>query len=146
MTSISPFDSDDLTAALNENRDGWIVAMGLLFTKVTADEVRVEWTIGPQHQQGHGIVHRAVYPRVIEPLASVGAAVVAAARQQTVVGLENHTSFVRAVREGKLHAVARPLTRGRRTQVWEATVLDASERIVATGRVRLLCLERDAEL
>jgi len=64
-----------------------------------------------------------------------------------VVGLENNTSFVRAVRAGaRLHAVATPVTRGRRTQVWESTVLDDQERIVAAGRVRLLCLERDQEL
>jgi uncharacterized protein (TIGR00369 family) len=64
-----------------------------------------------------------------------------------VVGLENNTSFVRAVRAGaKLHAVSTPVTRGRRTQIWEARVLDDQERIVATGRVRLLCLELEQEL
>jgi uncharacterized protein (TIGR00369 family) len=63
------------------------------------------------------------------------------------VGLENHTSFIRAVRAGaKLHAVATPVTRGRHTQVWEARVLDEEDRIVATGRVRLLCLESDQPL
>ena len=64
-----------------------------------------------------------------------------------MVGLENHTSFIRAVRAGaKLHAVATPITRGRRTQVWEARVLDDKDQIVATGRVRLLCLEPDQVL
>jgi acyl-coenzyme A thioesterase PaaI-like protein len=42
--------------------------------------------------------------------------------------------------------VATPITRGRRTQIWEARVLDDQERIVAAGRVRLLCLEQDQEL
>jgi 1,4-dihydroxy-2-naphthoyl-CoA hydrolase len=51
------------------------------------------------------------------------------------------------VRAGaKLHATATPVTRGRKTQVWEANVLDEQERIVATGRVRLLCLEKDDAL
>jgi uncharacterized protein (TIGR00369 family) len=68
-------------------------------------------------------------------------------RKQSVVGLENNTSFVRAVRTGaRLHAVSTPITRGRRTQVWEARVLDDQEQIVATGRVRLLCLEADQAL
>ncbi len=63
-----------------------------------------------------------------------------------MVGLENHTSFIHAVREGVLRATARPLTRGRRTQVWEGEIRDAGGRIVATGRVRLLCLEPGSEL
>jgi acyl-coenzyme A thioesterase PaaI-like protein len=45
-----------------------------------------------------------------------------------------------------LRATARPITRGRRTQVWEGEVRDAAGRIVATGRVRLLCLDPDADL
>ena len=54
---------------------------------------------------------------------------------------------MRAVRSGaKLHAVSTPITRGRRTQVWEARVLDDQERVVATGRVRLLCIEPDQQV
>ena len=63
-----------------------------------------------------------------------------------MVGLENHTSFVRAVREGKVTIRATPVTRGRRTQLWEAVARDEQGRIVSTGRVRLLCLDPDAEL
>ena len=127
--------------------DGWLQAMGITVTHATADEVRAELTIGPEHLQGYGIVHGGVHCGLIESLASIGAALVALPRNQTVVGLENNTSFVRAVRSGaKLHAVATPVTRGRRTQVWESRVLDDQERIVAAGRVRLLCLEQEQEL
>jgi uncharacterized protein (TIGR00369 family) len=127
--------------------DGWLRAMGITITHASADEVRAELTIGPEHLQGYGIVHGGVHCGLIESLASIGAALVALPRNQTVVGLENNTSFVRAVRAGaKLHAVATPITRGRRTQVWESQILDDQERIVAAGRVRLLCLEREQEL
>ena len=58
-------------------------------------------------------------------------------RHQRVVGLENNTSFIRAVRSGKLHAKATPVTRGRTTQVWEAWIKNEQEQLVAQGRVRL---------
>jgi 1,4-dihydroxy-2-naphthoyl-CoA hydrolase len=109
--------------------------------------VRAELTVGPEHLQGYGIVHGGVHSGLIETLASIGAALYAMPRGQSVVGLENTTSFIRAVRAGaKLHAVSTPITRGRRTQVWEARVLDEEEKVVATGRVRLLCLEADQQL
>jgi len=64
-----------------------------------------------------------------------------------VVGLENNTSFIRAVRAGtRLRAVATPVTRGRQTQVWAASIVDDGDRLVATGRVRLLCLASDQSL
>ena len=132
---------------MNRAPEGWLQAMGVTITSATQDEVRAELTIGPEHLQSYGIVHGGVHCGVIESLASIGAALFAFPRGQSVVGLENSTSFIRAVRAGaKLHAVSTPITRGRRTQVWEAQVLDDEEKLVATGRVRLLCIERDQML
>ena len=136
----------DLAEAMNAAAGGWNTAMGLRFVHANGDEVVAELEIGPAHLQPHGIVHGGVYAGVVEAVASVGAALSAVGRGQTAVGLENHTSFLHAVRSGTLRAVARPLTRGRRTQVWEATITDASGTIAATGRVRLLCLEADFDL
>jgi 1,4-dihydroxy-2-naphthoyl-CoA hydrolase len=139
--------SQDFSARLNELPEGWLKAMNITITLATSEEVRAELTVGPEHLQGYGIVHGGVHCGLIETLASIGAALVALPRHQSVVGLENNTSFVRAVRAGaKLHAVSTPITRGRKTQVWEARVLDDKDQIVATGRVRLLCLEQDQEL
>jgi 1,4-dihydroxy-2-naphthoyl-CoA hydrolase len=136
--------SQDYSARMNELPEGWLQAMGITITLATSDEVRAEMTVGPEHLQGYGIVHGGVHCGLIESLASIGAALFALPRGQSVVGLENNTSFVRAVRAGaKLRAVSTPITRGRRTQVWEARVLDEKDQIVATGRVRLLCIEPD---
>lgn len=132
----------EMAALLNEHRDGWCTANGLHFVSVSGEEVVAEWTVGPAHLQAYGIVHGGVHCGVIETLASVGAAVHAMGQGRGAVGLENHTTFVRAVREGQhLRAVARPLTRGSRTQAWEATITGDDGKVVATGRVRLLCVE-----
>lgn len=139
--------ADDFSERLNAMPEGWLQAMGVTITHATADEVRAELTVGPEHLQGYGIVHGGVHCGLVESLASIGAALYAMPRNQSVVGLENSTSFIRAVRAGaKLRAISTPVTRGRKTQVWEAKVLDDGDRIVATGRVRLLCLERDDAL
>jgi acyl-coenzyme A thioesterase PaaI-like protein len=38
------------------------------------------------------------------------------------------------------------VTRGRTTQVWEAWIRDEEGRLVAQGRVRLLCIASDHEV
>ncbi len=135
-----------MAAVLNANLDGWNRAMDLRFVRATADEVVAELTVGPQHRQPHGIVHGGVFTGVVETVASIGASLDAMARGQTVVGLENHTSFLRAVRQGTLRATARPLTRGRRSQVWEATIVTDEGKTAAKGTVRLLCLDEGSVL
>jgi 1,4-dihydroxy-2-naphthoyl-CoA hydrolase len=132
----------DLTEILNTQPVGWVKAMSLHFTVATADEVRCDFEVRPEHLQNYGIVHGGVHCGVIETMASVGAAMVALPRGQAVAGLENSTSFIRAVREGAhLHAVATPITRGRKSQVWEGRILDESDQLVALGRVRLICFD-----
>ncbi len=138
--------AEDFAAMLNGSLDGWNTAMGLRFVTANQDEVVAELEIGPSHLQPYGIVHGGVHAGVIETVASVGAALHALPLGRSVVGLENHTSFLHAVREGTLRITARPLTRGKRTQVWEGTVTDATGRVAATGRVRLLALEAEAPL
>ena len=144
----NPFESadGDFAAALNASLDGWNAAMGLRFIRATGEEVVAELEIGPAHLQPYGIVHGGVHSGIIETVTSTGAALAALPRGQSVVGLENHTSFLHAMREGKLLVTARPLMRGWRTQVWEATVAGPDGRTVATGRVRFLALEADTSL
>jgi len=125
---------------------GWVKEMGIVMLTATAEEVSCEWEVSQMHLQGYGIVHGGVHCGVIETLASVGAAAVAHPRGQRVVGLENNTSFIRAVRSGKLHALAKPVTRGRSSQVWEAWIRDEKEQLVAQGRVRLLCVDENVAL
>jgi 1,4-dihydroxy-2-naphthoyl-CoA hydrolase len=138
--------AEDFSEALNGSLDGWNRAMGLRFVRASKDEVIAEIDIGESNRQAYGIVHGGTYAGAVETVASVGAALNTMPQRRSVVGLENTTSFIRAVREGIIRITAKPLTRGRRTHVWEAVITDAAGHLVATGRVRLLVLEGDVAL
>jgi uncharacterized protein (TIGR00369 family) len=120
---------------------GWSVAMGIRITSSSVDEVTGELDVDEIHKQSFGLVHGGVYCGFVESLASLGAYLVAKERgQQSVVGLENSTSFLHAVRSGKIRGVARPIAKGKTTQVWEVTLKDDRDVVVSVGRVRLLCV------
>lgn len=145
--SLSPPPDGEYAEIINQLQSGsFSGSLGLRFTRATQDEVRAELVITEQHHQLYGMVHGGVYASIIETLASVGAGISAFAHQKTVLGLENHTSFLRGVRSGTLRATATPLTRGRRSQVWETAIHDDSGTLVATGRVRMLLLEAEAQV
>ena len=137
---------ENFAEQLNAHLGGWNNAMGLSFTSVTTEEAVGEVTLGPQHTQPYGIVHGGVHCGIIEAACSTGAAMVALSRNQSVVGLENATSFIAAARGGKIFVKATPVTRGRRTQVWQAVITGEDGKTLATGRVRLLCLDNGSDL
>jgi uncharacterized protein (TIGR00369 family) len=120
--------------------------MGFHFISVSRDEVILEYDVTDRHLQPYGIVHGGVHCAAVETACSTGAGVDASARGQGVVGIENHTSFVHAVRSGRIRVTAKPLTRGRRSQLWEAIARNEIGQIVSTGRVRLLSLEPGSDL
>jgi uncharacterized protein (TIGR00369 family) len=146
LAAMTDQEPPDFAEAANQNADGWMRANGLRFVRATRDEVIAELEVAPHHLQALGLVHGGIHASIIETVCSFGAAITALAEGRTVVGLENHTSFLRAARSGTLRATAKPLTRGRRSQVWEATVADENGRALATGRVRLIVLEQNAEV
>ena len=120
---------------------GFNKALGLRFVRATPHEVVHEITVSEHHHQAMGIVHGGVYAAMIETACSNGAALTVLSQGKTTVGLENSTSFLRAVRQGTLRCVASHAFIGKRSLVWEAKIHDDQVRLVATGRVRLVVLE-----
>jgi 1,4-dihydroxy-2-naphthoyl-CoA hydrolase len=131
----------DVVERINAHLGGLDRTLGLRFVQASHEEFVAELEIDERHHQPYGLVHGGVYAAMIETLCSTGAALSVLSEGKNAVGLENSTSFLRSVRSGKLRGTARPLSRGRRTQVWEAHICDEHEQLVATGRVRLMVID-----
>lgn len=139
-------DAQDFSALIEDMPDGWKSAMGVHFVKATEQEVIAELLIGPMHLQPLGIVHGGVHAGLIEAVASVGANLTLMPHGKYAVGLENHTSFLRAVRGGKLRAVGVPIHSGNSSRVWQVDIHDDTNGVVATGRVRLHVMDGGSKL
>jgi uncharacterized protein (TIGR00369 family) len=110
---------------------------GLRFEEIGPDRVTGWIELGPEHHQRSGVVHGGVYATAIESAAGIGAARAAKARDQTAVGINNNTHFLRAVSTGRVNLTAEPIHQGRSQQLWEVRIADEQGRLVATGQVRL---------
>ena len=120
--------------------DGFNDVLGTEFVEVTADRVVLRCVVKPHLHQPYGIVHGGVYCSLVETAASVAAATWLGDKGN-VVGVANHTNFIRATRDGALNVVATPVQRGRRQQLWQVDITDDDNRLVARGEVRLANLE-----
>jgi len=110
---------------------------GFAYDEVSPDRVVVRWTVDERQLQPYGIVHGGVYCAAVESTASIGAAIWYAERGK-VVGVSNHTNFLRSARVGDaLAATATPLHRGRLQQLWLVEIEDQAGRRIARGEVRL---------
>ncbi|RAV09866.1 esterase [Mycolicibacterium sp. GF69] len=117
---------------------GFDTELGLNYLEIGPDGGRAQLKIADKLLQPYGIVHGGVYCSIVESLASVSAAVwLADNGGGNVVGVNNNTDFLRAISSGTVTAVSTPIHRGRRQQLWQITITDDNEKLVARGQVRL---------
>ena len=124
------------------NADGFGALLGFTFVEKTPDRVEITWAVEPKHLQPYGMAHGGVYCSAVEHAASMGAAL-NAGDQFGVVGVSNLTDFLRPVGSGELRAVATPIHRGRRQQLWLVEIVDGRDRLVARGQVRFQHIPKD---
>lgn len=136
----------DHAELLNQHLAGFNQMLELRFVRATDDEVVAEVPVTERLLQPYGLVHGGVYSAIAETVASSGAAITTMRDGRHTVGLENHTTFLRGVREGTLRATGTPLTRGRRSHVWQVDIRDGDGRLAARGQVRMLVLDADASV
>jgi 1,4-dihydroxy-2-naphthoyl-CoA hydrolase len=115
---------------------GFVKLLGLRIEEASGDRVVLRCPVTADLHQPYGLVHGGVHATLAETAASVGGALWFADRGR-VVGISNHTDFLRAVRGGELRAEATPLARGRTTQLWQVAIGDDQGRLVAHAKVRL---------
>jgi uncharacterized protein (TIGR00369 family) len=135
---------NDNTQQLNQFDEGHFAShIGLVIDSAEKDRVEGHVDIDDHHTQPFGIVHGGVYCSIVETLASMGAFLTAVEDAKNAAGVENHTSFIRSIGAGsRVTAVATPIHRGRTMHLWEVSIVDERDRLVARGTVRLAILER----
>ena len=129
MTTPAPPDDSEL-------QRGFLKLVGLRIEQASGDRVVLTCPVTPDLHQPFGLVHGGVYATMAETAASVGGSLWFG-DQGKVVGVSNHTDFLRAVRRGELRAEATPLARGRTTQRWQVEIVDEQGRLIAHAKVRL---------
>jgi 1,4-dihydroxy-2-naphthoyl-CoA hydrolase len=88
-------------------------------------------------RQPYGIVHGGALAALAESLVSLTTALAVMSDGMIAVGQSNHTSFLRPISEGTVHAEARRRHRGRTSWVWEVECTDDEGRLCALVRVTM---------
>ena len=115
---------------------------GLDVLEWSDEEVRARVVVEDHHKQPAGLVHGGVFASMAEAMASLATHFSVQGEGKSAQGLSNHTSFLRPILGGTIHAVGRRRHRGRTTWLWEVEITDDDGRLCAL--VRMTIAFRDA--
>ncbi len=129
--------SVDILVALHRNTAP--EHLGIEFLEVGDDFIRARMPVDGRTRQPYGILHGGISVVLAETLGSCGAAY-ACTPGHRPVGLDINANHIRAVAEGWVSGVARPVHIGRSTHVWHIDLHDAAGRLNCVSRLTLAIL------
>ena len=129
-------------ADLNKTAHTMLGHIGIEFTEVGDDYVSARMPVDQRTHQPAGLLHGGASVTLAETLGSTGAFLCVDPKTSQVVGLEINANHVRGVKEGWVTGTARPLHRGRTTQLWEIKIVDEAGKLVCVSRITMAVLEK----
>ncbi|GAB2514489.1 PaaI family thioesterase [Corynebacterium atrinae] len=121
---------------VNAQKGGLDAHLGVRYTQIADGRVRATLDVGEHLLQPAGLVNGGVFCALAESVGSLAGLVSAGA---PVVGVNNSTDFIDAVRTGSIDAKATPIQLGGRTQLWEVLMMNQG-RLVARSTLRTMVL------
>jgi 1,4-dihydroxy-2-naphthoyl-CoA hydrolase len=120
-------------------------ALGFELLELEPDRARGRFPVEDRVRQPYGIVHGGAYAALAETICSAATHMAVAGDGRMAVGQSNHTSFLRPVSSGMVHAEAVPRHRGRTSWVWDVEFTDDEGRVCALTRMTLAVREAPAQ-
>jgi uncharacterized protein (TIGR00369 family) len=114
--------------------------LGIELTEVGDDFLVGRMPVDHRTRQPFGILHGGASVLLAETLVS-SAATFVVPPGQAAVGMEINANHLRPVSSGWVTGTARPVSLGRRTQVWEVRIVDGDDRLVCISRCTMAVVD-----
>jgi 1,4-dihydroxy-2-naphthoyl-CoA hydrolase len=111
--------------------------LGMRFTEIGADYLRATMPVDARTHQPTGVLHGGASVALAETVGSTAANLCVDRTQELCLGQEINANHLRPIAAGLVTATARPLHRGRRSQVWQIEIRDERERLVCVSRLTM---------
>ena len=130
----------DLELANQMSADSAIGHLGIEFTELGANHLIGRMPVDSRTRQPFGILHGGASVLLAESLVSC-AATFAASPDKACVGMEINANHLRPVTSGWVTGTARPISLGRRSQVWEVRIVDDNDKLVCISRCTMAVID-----
>jgi len=118
-------------------RNTLVEHLGMRFTEIGPDYLRVTMPVNAHTHQPMGILHGGASVALAETVGSTAANMCVDTAREVCLGQEINANHLRPISQGEVTATARPLHRGSRSHVWQIEIRDERERLVCVSRITM---------
>jgi 1,4-dihydroxy-2-naphthoyl-CoA hydrolase len=124
------------------SRNTLIEHLGIEFIEMGEDYIKAKMPVDHRTKQPLGLLHGGASVVLAETLGSFAAQCSVNTDKQYCVGLEINANHVKAVEEGWVYGIAKPLHIGKKTQIWEIKVTNEENALVCISRITMAVLDK----
>ncbi len=128
---------------INEmNENTMVKHCDIEITRITDGSLEGQMIVSDKIKQPFGIVHGGANCVLAETLGSIAANLTCDPQQAHAVGLSITTNHVKAVRNGIITGIAKPVHLGGKIQVWDITTFNNKDQITSKTSLTMAIIAR----
>jgi len=108
---------------------------GIEFLEIGDDYIKARMPVNERTKQPHGLLHGGANVMLAESLGSIASVLCIDLEKFTCVGLEINANHIKAVRDGFVYGITKPLHIGRSTQIWEIKIYNEDDKLTCVSRI-----------
>lgn len=136
------FKNLDLNEVNKTGENTMVSHLGIEITEMGENSLTGKMPVSDKIKQPFGIVHGGANCVLAETLGSLAANFTLDYSKQHAVGLSINTSHIKAVRNGTVTGIAKPIHLGKTTHVWEIRTYNDSKELTSTTQLTMAIINR----
>ena len=117
--------------------------LGIEFTEIGPDFISARMPVDERTKQPFGLLHGGASAALAETLGSVASSLCIDLSEQYPVGLEINVNHLRPVTSGYVYGTAKAIHLGRKTHVWDITIVNEEKKPVCVSRLTVMIVDKE---
>jgi len=133
----------DLNVINNFTQNTLASHLGIEVTEFGDDYVKAKMPVDARTKQPAGLLHGGASVVLSESIGSVASfCLIEDISRQSIVGVEINANHLRAVKDGFVYSITRPIKIGRTLHIWNTEIYDESDNLVCVSRLTVMVIDK----
>ena len=133
----------DLNVINNFTQNTLASHLGIEVTEFGDDYVKAKMPVDARTKQPAGLLHGGASVVLSESMGSVASFyLIEDISRQSIVGVEINANHLRAVKDGFVYSITRPIKIGRTLHIWNTEIYDESDNLVCVSRLTVMVIDK----
>jgi 1,4-dihydroxy-2-naphthoyl-CoA hydrolase len=116
--------------------------LGITVVEVGNDFLKAQMPVDNRTRQPFGLLHGGASVVLAETLGSIASYMALPGENKMGVGVEVNANHIRAVKDGIVHGIVKPIRLGSRIHVWEIRIYNQKEELACVSRLTVAVVAR----